>query len=156
MTDNANASANANGDEIENENETENTAPTARSCQDENEISKSNDKLLDTIITMEEITDPTIVVDYSSLVVLTDKPKCKHYVNGLGQTIVPHMGKFTTHELEIIKQSVANFCASKNLPVSNLAEGNGAKTGNQLRGIWAEVGKELPHRHIHTIYRCGL
>uniref|UniRef100_A0A7S3Q1Q3 Myb-like domain-containing protein n=1 Tax=Chaetoceros debilis TaxID=122233 RepID=A0A7S3Q1Q3_9STRA len=139
VTDNANA----NGDEDENENENENTAPTARSRQD-------------TITITEEITDPTIVVDYSSLVVLTNKPKCKNHVNGLGQTIVPHMGKFTTHELEIIKKSVANFCASKNLPVSILAEGNGAKKGNQLRGIWAEVGKELPHRHIHTIYRCGL
>jgi hypothetical protein len=76
--------------------------------------------------------------------------------NGFGANVPSskQTGKFTKAESEIIRQSIEQFCAAKQISVARLCSECDHKA--ELKGAWMEIAKCLPHRSVQSVYRHGI
>ena len=87
-------------------------------------------------------------------------PSTKWSKNGFGAPVTTKLtgggltGKFTKEESELVRQSVEQFCAAKNISVARLCSECDHKA--ELKGAWMEIAKCLPHRSVQSVYRHGI
>jgi hypothetical protein len=74
--------------------------------------------------------------------------------NGYGATVTKQSGKFSREESELIRASIAEYCAAKQITVARLCSECDHKA--ELKGAWMEIAKRLPHRSVQSVYRHGI
>jgi hypothetical protein len=74
--------------------------------------------------------------------------------NGFGEACPRSGGKFTREETELVRRSVEEYCAIKQISTSRLCSECDHKA--ELKGAWMEIAKRLPHRTVQSVYRHGL
>lgn len=74
--------------------------------------------------------------------------------NGYGNPVRKQTGKFSPEETEIVRKSVKEFCAAKQISTARLCSECDHKA--ELKGAWMEIAKALPHRSVQSVYRHGI
>lgn len=74
--------------------------------------------------------------------------------NGFGVTVAKQSGKFTKEESELVRKSVEEFCAAKQISTARLCSECDHKA--ELKGAWMEIAKRIPHRTVQSVYRHGI
>jgi len=76
--------------------------------------------------------------------------------NGYGQPCArpAKNGKFTAEETILVRQSIEEYCKSRNITSSRLCSECDHKA--ELKGAWMEIARALPHRTVQSVYRHGL
>mmetsp|Transcript_8357 Transcript_8357/g.23180 ORF Transcript_8357/g.23180 Transcript_8357/m.23180 type:complete len:375 (-) Transcript_8357:57-1181(-) len=74
--------------------------------------------------------------------------------NGYGAPVTQKKGKFSKQESELIRKSVIEFCAAKQVTTARLCSECDHKA--DLKGAWMEIAKRIPHRSVHSVYRHGI
>jgi len=70
-------------------------------------------------------------------------------LNGFGEPVLTG-GKYKPDEAKILEQTVKDYCASKNVEITELID---AAHNKNVRGAWKEIAQSLPHRTILSVYR---
>ena len=77
-------------------------------------------------------------------------------LNGYGQPVLTG-GMYKPDEELILDKAVRDYCASKNVTLTQLCGGGDhRKHDRALRGAWAEIARCLPHRTVLSIYRKAI
>ena len=74
--------------------------------------------------------------------------------NGFGVPVVKQSGKFSKEESDLVRKSVEEFCAAKQISTARLCSECDHKA--ELKGAWMEIAKRLPHRSVQSVYRHGI
>ena len=70
-------------------------------------------------------------------------------LNGFGEPVLTG-GKYKPDETKVLEQTVKDYCASKNVEISELID---TAHNKNVRGAWKEIAQCLPHRTILSVYR---
>ena len=70
-------------------------------------------------------------------------------LNGFGEPVLTG-GKYKPDEAKILEQTVKDYCASKNVEISELID---TAHNKNVRGAWKDIAQCLPHRTILSVYR---
>ncbi|EEC45970.1 predicted protein [Phaeodactylum tricornutum CCAP 1055/1] len=81
-------------------------------------------------------------------------PPNKWSKNGFGAEVEKQSGKFSKDESELVRKSVEEFCAAKQISTARLCSECDHKA--ELKGAWMEIAKQLPHRSVQSVYRHGI
>lgn len=77
-------------------------------------------------------------------------------LNGFGEPVFTG-GMYSSDESRTLDANVKNYCASKNLTLSQLCGGHDHIIHNKsARGAWTEIAQCLPHRTVISVYRRAL
>jgi len=77
-------------------------------------------------------------------------------LNGFGEPVFTG-GMYSHDESTILEQTVKDYCASKNVTLSQLCGGDDYTRHNKtVRNAWCEIAQCLPHRPIISVYRRSL
>lgn len=77
-------------------------------------------------------------------------------LNGYGQPVFTG-GLYRQDEAKTLERTVKDYCASKNVTLSELCGGHDHKVHNKsVRGAWQEIARCLPHRTVLSVYRRAL
>ncbi len=77
-------------------------------------------------------------------------------LNGFGQPVLTG-GMYKPDEERILDAAVRDYCASKNVTLTQLCGGEDRrKHDGMVRGAWAEIARCLPHRTVLSVYRKAL
>mmetsp|Transcript_62 Transcript_62/g.131 ORF Transcript_62/g.131 Transcript_62/m.131 type:complete len:483 (-) Transcript_62:1680-3128(-) len=77
-------------------------------------------------------------------------------LNGFGQPVLTG-GMYQSDEARTLEQTIKNYCASKNVSLSQLCGGEDHTVHNKsVRGAWQEIAQCLPHRTVLSVYRRAL
>ena len=74
--------------------------------------------------------------------------------NGYGNPVHKQSGKFSREESELVRKSVKEYCAAKQISTARLCSECDHKA--ELKGAWMEIAKALPHRSVQSVYRHGI
>lgn len=77
-------------------------------------------------------------------------------LNGFGQPVFTG-GMYLPDEARTLQETLKNYCASKNVTLSELCGGQDhAVHDKRMRGAWQEIAQCLPHRTVLSVYRRAL
>mmetsp|Transcript_34867 Transcript_34867/g.74334 ORF Transcript_34867/g.74334 Transcript_34867/m.74334 type:complete len:383 (-) Transcript_34867:86-1234(-) len=77
-------------------------------------------------------------------------------LNGYGQPVFTG-GMYDRNEARTLERTVKDYCASKNVTLSQLCGGDDHTVHNKsVRGAWKEIAQCLPHRTVLSVYRRSL
>lgn len=77
-------------------------------------------------------------------------------LNGFGEPVLTG-GMYTPDETRILDRVIREYCASKNVTLTQLCGGDDHKKfDNTVRGAWKEISKCLPHRTVLSVYRKSI
>lgn len=91
---------------------------------------------------------------YSNAMTHDNSSTNKWSKNGFGAPVSKQSGKFSREESELVRKSVEEYCASKQIPIGRLTSECDHKA--ELKGAWMEIAKRLPHRSVQSVYRHGI
>ena len=74
--------------------------------------------------------------------------------NAFGAPVPKQSGKFSKEESELVKKSVEEYCAAKQISTARLCSECDHKA--ELKGAWMEIAKRIPHRSVQSVYRHGI
>ncbi|KAL7558061.1 hypothetical protein ACA910_009248 [Epithemia clementina (nom. ined.)] len=78
----------------------------------------------------------------------------KWHKNAFGAAVPKQSGKFSKEESELVRKSVEEFCAAKQISTARLCSECDHKA--ELKGAWMEIAKSIPHRSVQSVYRHGI
>ena len=70
-------------------------------------------------------------------------------LNGFGEPVLTG-GKYKPDEAKVLEQTVKDYCASKNVEITELID---TAHNKNVRGAWKEIAQCLLHRTILSVYR---
>ncbi|KAL7547387.1 hypothetical protein ACHAWF_010694 [Thalassiosira exigua] len=77
-------------------------------------------------------------------------------LNGYGQPVLTG-GKYLPDEIHTLDETVKDYCASKNVTLTELCGGDDHRVHNaSVRGAWQEIARCLPHRTVLSVYKRSL
>mmetsp|Transcript_9863 Transcript_9863/g.21326 ORF Transcript_9863/g.21326 Transcript_9863/m.21326 type:complete len:482 (+) Transcript_9863:191-1636(+) len=77
-------------------------------------------------------------------------------LNGFGQPVFTG-GMWDRDEARTLEKTIKDYCASKNVTLSELCGGDDHRIFNKsVRGAWKEIAQCVPHRTVLSVYRRAL